>query len=504
MREIRPQEGFQMDFLSTPADIAIGGGAAGAGKTFALLLEPLRHINTVKGFGGVIFRRTSPQIRAEGGLWDASTNLYNLLPNSKSRESTLEWIFAKGNKLKFSHLEYEKNLKDWQGSEIPFIGFDEVTHFSEKMFFYLVTRNRSMCGINPYVRATCNPEPDSWVSNFIEYWIEQDPHNPQYGFPIPERCGKLRYFLKDSNSYVWGDSKREVVDKAAHLIQNMQEKAGKNILNPLDMIKSVTFIPGSIYNNKELLKVNPEYLGNLMAQDEDTRRQLLEGNWKISTDGSDLINLIKLKDAFTNEFVEKGRRCITADIALKGSDLLVICVWDGWRLIDIEVIEKTKGDGVINAIKGLAKKYKVPNSEIVYDDDGAGSFVDGFIKNARAFKNGRPALRRENFKNLKTQTYYKLGDHINNDGLYVSPDVAKKIVKGKTIMNHIIDERRAIKRDKMDMDGKLCIIPKEQMKNIIGHSPDFMDAIMMRKYLDYIKPANINKKPTTKASLGIA
>jgi len=499
MKEIRPQEGFQFDFLSTSADIAIGGGAAGAGKTYALLMEPLRHINT-KGFGSVIFRRTSPQIKAQGGLWDTSMELYPHV-GAKPRESVLEWIFNKGVKLKFSHLEYEKDILNWQGSQIPFIGFDELTHFTEKMFFYLVSRNRSVCGVKPYVRGTCNPDPDSWVSNFIEYWIEQDPSSPFYGLPIVDRCGKLRYFMGDSDSYVWGDTKQEVIDKCPHLIKPQLEANPE--LNPKDLVKSVTFIPGSIYNNKELLKADPGYLGNLMAQDENTRRQLLEGNWKISSDGSDIINLIKLKDAFTNEFVEKGRRCITADIALKGSDLLVICVWDGWRLIDIEVIEKTKGDGVIDAIQQLARKYKVPNSEIVYDDDGAGSFVDGFIKNARAFKNGRQPIKKENFKNLKTQMYYKLGDQINDDGLYISPEVAKKVVKGKSIMNHILDERRAIKRDKMDMDGKLCIIPKEQMKNIIGHSPDFMDAIMMRVYLDYIRPSTSSSKPVSKYALGI-
>lgn len=500
MREIRPQEGFQYDFLSTSADIAIGGGAAGAGKTYALLMEPLRH-SRVKGFGSVIFRRTSPQIKAQGGLWDTSMELYPLT-GATPRESTMEWVFQQGTKLKFSHLEYEKDILNWQGSQIPFIGFDELTHFSEKMFFYLVSRNRSVCGVRPYVRATCNPDPSSWVSNFISYWIEQDPSHESYGLPIIERCGKLRYFMGDSNTYVWGDSKQEVIDKTQHLIQP-QLKANPG-MNPKDLVKSVTFIPGSIYNNKELLKADPGYLGNLMAQDENTRRQLLDGNWKISSDGSDIINLIKLKDAFTNEFVEKGRRCITADIALKGSDLLVIIVWDGWRIIDIEVIEKTLGDGVVNAIQELAKKYRVPNSEVVYDDDGAGSFLDGFIRNSRPFKNGRAAMRRENFKNLKTQMFYKLGDIINNDGLYISPDVAKKIVKGNTVMNHILDERRAIKRDKMDMDGKLCIIPKDQMKNILGHSPDFMDAIMMRCYLEYFTPTNTNSQAITKEALGIS
>ncbi|MCB1719676.1 MAG: terminase family protein, partial [Candidatus Competibacteraceae bacterium] len=64
--QIKPQAGPQEVFLSTPADIAFYGGAAGGGKTFAALMEPLRHIMTVAGFGAVIFRRETPQITAEG------------------------------------------------------------------------------------------------------------------------------------------------------------------------------------------------------------------------------------------------------------------------------------------------------------------------------------------------------------------------------------------------------------------------------------------------------
>src|SRR6478736_6432823 len=186
---ITPQEGYQLDFASSPADICIGGGAAGVGKTFSLLLEPIRH-KDIEGFGSVIFRRTNTQIRNEGGLWDTSIQLYSCL-DAIPRQSSLEWMFGKS-KLKFSNLEYEKNIYDWQGSQIPLIGFDELTHFTKKMFFYLLTRNRSVCGVNPYVRATCNPDPDSWVAEFISWWIDQDT-----GFAIPERRGVLRYLIVD-------------------------------------------------------------------------------------------------------------------------------------------------------------------------------------------------------------------------------------------------------------------------------------------------------------------
>jgi hypothetical protein len=105
-RTIQPQPGYQTKALSSSADIVIGGAAAGVGKTYTLLLDPLRDIK-VPGFGGVIFRRTSTQIRNEGGLWDTSMDIYPHV-GAEPKETFLEWNFPKGAKIKFSHLEHEK------------------------------------------------------------------------------------------------------------------------------------------------------------------------------------------------------------------------------------------------------------------------------------------------------------------------------------------------------------------------------------------------------------
>ena len=424
--------------------------------------------------------------------------IYNIL-GGQPLESSFEWKFPAGSKMKFSHLEYEKNVLDWQGSQVPFMGFDEVTHFSEYAFMYLLSRNRSTCGVKPYVRATCNPDPDSWIAGFISWWIDQDQNSPTHGLPLLDRSGKLRYFVKDSNEYVWGDTKKEVLDKIEHLIEPLME-ADPDI-NVEDLVKSVTFIPGTIYGNKELMRADPSYYGNLLAQDDDTQAQLLHGNWKVRLDGTDLIGLTSLKETFRNNTVPGGRKYITADIALRGSDLLVIYVWDGFRLIDCEVMPKSKGPEVIELIKKMASTYSVPNGNITYDNDGVGGFIDGFISNAQPFNNGRRAVMRENYKNLKTQMYYKMADRIKRMGYFVAPEVLKKRIGTKTIEQHLMEEHRAIKRDKVDDDGKLCIIPKDQMKEIIGHSPDFMDAWMMREYFEYLEPAS-EMGVMDKASMG--
>lgn len=253
--DISAQKGPQTAFLSSPADIAIYGGQAGGGKTWALLMEPLRHIH-VKGFGAVIFRRTSPQIRNEGGLWDESGKLYPLLgarPNSM-----LEWIFPKGCRIKMAHMQYESDRLDWQGSQIPLICWDELTHFTRLQFFYLMSRNRSMCGVKPYIRATCNPDADSWVAELIDWWIGDD------GYPIAERGGVLRWFVHINDQIIWADSAEELRNNY-----------------PDSEPKSLTFIPASIHDNRALLDADPGYLANLKALPAVEQERLLYGNWKI-------------------------------------------------------------------------------------------------------------------------------------------------------------------------------------------------------------------------------
>lgn len=256
-RYIRPQVGPQETFLASPADIAIYGGAAGGGKTWALLMEPLRHVSN-PDFGAVFFRRTTVQVRNEGGLWDESEKLYPLL-GASPKEHVLTWAFPSGAAVSFAHLEHDKTVLNFQGAQIPLICFDELTHFSQKQFWYMVSRNRSMCGVRPYIRATCNPDADSWVAEFIGWWIDQET-----GLAIPERSGVLRWFVRINDQLVWADSPEQLEAK-----------------HPGIPPKSVTFIAASLFDNKALMEADPGYYANLLALPKVERERLLGGNWKI-------------------------------------------------------------------------------------------------------------------------------------------------------------------------------------------------------------------------------
>jgi predicted phage terminase large subunit-like protein len=154
------------------------------------------------------------------------------------------------------HLKLDKDRFAWQGSELVYVAFDELTHFLESQFWYLFSRMRSATsGISPYMRCTTNPvspdDPDGgWVARLIDWWLDDD------GFPIAERSGQIRYLERRDGELIWFDE-------------------------PTEFSKSFTFIPSTVYDNQALLTRDPDYLRNLMSLPLVQRRRLLEGNWKI-------------------------------------------------------------------------------------------------------------------------------------------------------------------------------------------------------------------------------
>lgn len=252
------------------------GGAAGGGKTWSLLLDPLRYMD-VEGFGGVIFRRKFTEVTNEGGLWDESMQIY---PLDGARPVGHQWRWPNGNKITFAHLVHEETKLAYQGSQMAFIGFDELTHFSESQFWYLLSRNRSLCGVRPYVRATCNADSDSWVARLISWYWDQ-----RTGLAIPERGGVVRYFIRFNDDISWGDTKQELEERHEDWLSEQRIHAPD-----MDPIKSFTFIPAKVTDNKILLQKDPGYLANLHAQLPVERERLLNGNWKISPSAGDIFD----------------------------------------------------------------------------------------------------------------------------------------------------------------------------------------------------------------------
>ncbi len=320
-RIVKPQPGPQTAFMATPANVCIYGGAAGGGKSYGLLMSALRYKN-VPGFGCTIFRRNFNQIFSQGGLWDESMKIYQGIRGADPKFARGQWWFrnAEGgivSKVTFAHIERDEDVHKWQGSQICEIGFDELTHFSEKTFFYMLSRNRSTCGVEPFIRATCNPDADSWVAKFIDWWID-----PDTGYPIPERSGKLRWFIRRDEILYWANTKQELWKQFD--LKTPEEKAEP---------RSVTFIMSKLEDNQELLRVNPGYMANLKAMSVIERERLLHGNWKIKAAAGlffkrsqvgdylsfipdDVIEWVRCWDLAATEKTENGDPAFTAGVLM--------------------------------------------------------------------------------------------------------------------------------------------------------------------------------------------
>jgi predicted phage terminase large subunit-like protein len=126
----------------------------------------------------------------------------------------------------------------------------------------MLSRNRSTCGVRPRIRATCNPDPDSWVKEFIRWWLDEAGE-----YPDPAKAGSIRWFIRINDEIIWADSPDELYAQYGN--------------GPEVQPTSVTFIPAKLDDNKILEQTNPRYRGNLLAMSYVDRMRLLHGNWRV-------------------------------------------------------------------------------------------------------------------------------------------------------------------------------------------------------------------------------
>ena len=152
----QPNEGPQTEFLAAAEKDVLYGGAAGGGKSYAMLVDPLRYCHR-SAHRALILRRSMPELRE---LIDKSRELYpRAFPGCKFREVEKLWNFPSGAKVEFGFLERDADVYRYQGQAYSWIGFDEITHLpTEFGWNYLASRLRTTDpDITPYLRCTANP-----------------------------------------------------------------------------------------------------------------------------------------------------------------------------------------------------------------------------------------------------------------------------------------------------------------------------------------------------------
>lgn len=216
---------------------AMYGGAAGGGKSDALVMEGTRQIE-IPHYKGLLVRKTYPQLSE---LIEKSLKYYpKAFPGAKFNESKHTWRFPSGAKIVFGSMQHSKDKLNYQGKAYDFIGFDEMTHFTFDEYIYLMSRNRpNGPGTRCYMRGSANP------GGIGHGWVK--------------------------NRFV----------TAAKPMTTIWEK--RKIRKPDGSIYSKwisrVFIPSSVFDNKRLLENDPDYLIRLASLPDAEKRALLYGDW---------------------------------------------------------------------------------------------------------------------------------------------------------------------------------------------------------------------------------
>ena len=248
--------------------------------------------------------------------------------------------------------------------------------------------------------------------------------------------------------------------------------------------KKKAFIQSLVTDNEN---ISQHYIESLKSLDQISKERLLFGNWEYDSDPSRLMEFDAILSLFTNDNVEQGKKYISCDVARFGDDRTIILIWDGFKIIHYKKLSKASVVETANEIKSIAKQYMIPNSNIVIDEDGVGGGVVDMITGCKGFVNNSKALNGENYSNLKTQCYYKLASFINDKKLsWCEIDIDTK--------QSLIEELEQVKAKDIDKDGKMSIVSKDRIKEILGRSPDISDALMLRCYFEIQKGTSIRAR----------
>lgn len=252
---------------------------------------------------------------------------------------------------------------------------------------------------------------------------------------------------------------------------------------------NVKFVPALPGDNPHLPQSYLESINNLPRLQ---RERLVLSNWNYMDDGNDILFTYEdvIKSYHLYDVPNTGNFYASCDVSRFGSDRSVLVIWKELCIVEINIYEKLDTVKLTDKIKERMVWYKIPSSRTVIDSDGVGAGATDVLR-AKGFVNNSSPLYGENYTNLKSQCYYTLSDKIKKGEISFN-------ISEPELMDKIVTELMVVKMKDVDKDKKLAIISKDDMKLVLGESPDIADSIMMGMIFHI---ENTKNKPTGKYNI---
>lgn len=488
-----PHNGFQKKFVMSNVDVVVGGSAMGVGKTFGALLmaaQPSMDPN----FKMVCLRKNLNDTKVGGGMTDDARFIYADMGATLKMSESPRLSFPNGAFIDFTHMADEtpdKVLERVKGWQYDCVYLDEGTGFEWTTFKTIFSRVRGKANWTGKIRITTNPKKSHWLRKWVDWYID-----PLTGKPIPERDGKVRYFYIKGDKIedvVEGNTAEEVYSKCRYEIDDsiraISSSESKRQYTYKDFVKTKTFYGGRLSENTDL---RSDYVGNIAAMGEKQRQANLEQNWNVDPDEDEYIPITSkmAQSVFMNDAAVNGDKWITMDIADVGTDNAVILAWNGFHVIDIDIIMLSTPKENAQRAKAMAARHGVADCNIVYDATSARYFND-YIEDAIPYISGEKSKGMDAFTSLriKDACYRRLVSMIKRGQLTFSDEVAQRIYTHQnlklpiTVQSEFLEECSVVRFIRMQ-SGKDTLMTKKQMNANLGknRSMDLLDPCAMRMY----------------------
>ena len=346
------------------------------------------------------------------------------------------------------------------------------------------------------------------------------PQDPEY-----TRFGSLEI------TWAWIDESNETPEKAKSILKTRVGR--KNNLNGVSVkpFWLETFNPNKGHVHRDYYKPwkektmphyrafiralpgdNPHlpqsYITGLERSDNVTRERLLNGNFEFDDNPQKIMFYEAITDLSSNVLVgNKTTKTLIADIARFGGDKIVLGAFRGLELYGLWVYTYQGIDETIRKLKDISREEGIGFMNVLVDEGGVGGGVVDGMRGIKGF-NGSSSplpiwdyttsrLKPANYMNFRCQCYYKLSEMVNNRLMRINIEKFHTNIEGYNVekaISDLFEELDVVKSTDNSMDGKLAIIPKSEIKEMLGRSPDFADVLMMRMFFE-LKDTPVVQKP---------